>query len=213
MRAVVIGSGRGFGAEVCAALRRRKVKVVGVSRSRTEGVDFVCDVFDHGRLTSVMAQILYHRGPVDALFCVAGHVNPKPSSELRPQDWDAAWRMNVGYVTVAWHALRESLEASQTPILATIGSHWSVSTGLDAIAPHIVTKHALRAYTLELAASHEWLAANHYCLPTMDGTRYGFVSSPVSPKRSAECVVKNAFARRSGRTYMVKPDGTAYITP
>lgn len=164
-------------------------------------------------LVTVLAQVLHHRGPVDALFCVAGHVNPKPSSELRPQDWDAAWRMNVGYVTVAWHALRDSLEASDTPILATIGSFWSVNTGLDTIVPHIVTKHALRTYTLELASNHSWLAANHYCLPVMDGARYGFVSSPVSPKRAAECVVKNAFARQRGLTYMIEPDDTVYLHP
>lgn len=222
MRAVVIGSGRGFGAEICTALRRRGVEVVGVSRTRTKGVDFVCNAFDHSMLTSVLAQVLYHRGRVDALFCVAGHVNPKPSSELRPQDWDAAWRMNFGYAPIAWQSLRSSLEQSKLAVLATIGSHWSVNTGCDMLAPYIVTKHALRAYTRELAASHPWLAANHYCVPTMQTPRYRQLiedsqgeifshTNPASPRRVAQCVVKNALARQSGQTYMIEPDDTVWI--
>lgn len=219
MNAVVIGSGRGFGAAICHQLRQRGWNVIGVSRTRTPDVEFQLNVFDLSMVISTVAQIKFRHGSIDAVFCVAGHVNPKSSVELRPQDWNEAWRVNVGYVTVVWHELFETLARSDAPVFATIGSHWSVNHGCDALTPYIVTKHALRAYTAELAANHSWLSANHYCVPTMDTPRYRALreagtrdvfthAKPADPMVVADTVVHHATDRLvSGTTYMVGASG------
>ena len=185
------GIGRGIaelfaaeGAKVVVAARREDVLNEVASGIRTRGGEAliaVADVTKEGDAASVFAKAVKAHGRVDILVNNAGVAAGKPIDEMTLQYWNDVVAANMTSVfLMSREAIRQmKAQSPQGGRIINMGSVSAKTPRPDSIA-YTATKFAVQGMTHQL---------------TMDGRKYGVVSSVIHPGATL-----SDFSKRRGRT-------------
>lgn len=157
--AVVTGAGRGIGAGISQALAREGAHVVLVARTESEisaGADAIRaeggsasalagDVAEEGAVARIGATVLERYGNVDILVNNAGIGIFKPVREMRVEEFDAMWRVNMRGVFLMTKAFLPTMEAHEKGTIVNIAS-LAGKNSMKSGAGYCATKWALRGF-------------------------------------------------------------------
>jgi NAD(P)-dependent dehydrogenase (short-subunit alcohol dehydrogenase family) len=159
---VVTGGGSGIGRALCRRFAREGARaVVVVDREPTayevateiDGFAMSADVGVAEDVARVVQHTLDVHGRID-LFCSnAGIGGGEGGIDVRDQDWDRIWHVNVMAHVYAARALLPSMLAAGRGYLLQTASAAGLLTQIGS-APYAVTKHAAVAFA-------EWLAVTY----------------------------------------------------
>jgi len=185
MKALIIGGTKGFGKEISKMFIRKGYAVIIIGRTKAN--KYNCDIQNSKEFKITLQKIKNeHQKGIDIIVFVVGFAEPKEYSQITEEDWFKSLKNNLVYVAQAIKELEVLLLKTKQPKVITIGSQWSYKLGNRYLIPYIVSKHALRTLTLELAKDQKKIKYNHYCVPTMKTPGYSKVRKgflKVDPKR------------------------------
>lgn len=129
MDILITGAGRGIGAGLTAAYRKRGDRVTGTLRTGGTGNDLLMDLRDPASIRSA-AQAFSNR-PLDLLICNAG-IYPESKSErldsgYAPDLWAEGFAVNVTGAFLTVQAFVPNLRQSKAPKIAFIASQMGSS--------------------------------------------------------------------------------------
>ena len=157
MKTVLItGGSRGIGAAAVEAFARRGDKVYFIYETHHEDAKAVaektgataicCDVADGNAVKAAFRQI----GSVDILVCNAGICYSGLMSQLREEQWDRIFDVNVKGIYHCVNAAMAGFLEKQSGCIITVSSMWG-QVGASCEAAYSATKGAVIALTQALA--------------------------------------------------------------
>jgi NAD(P)-dependent dehydrogenase (short-subunit alcohol dehydrogenase family) len=169
--AVVTGASRGIGRALALGLAQSGAHVVAVARGKpgldetveqiqTEGGSaqaLELDVEDIEAGQAAIAQIAVEHGRLDILVNCAGTNVRDSVTDIKPEDFDRIWSVNVRGVLFLSQAAGRIMIQAQSGKIINIASATSF-IGLSKVASYATSKGALAQMTRTLAA--EWAAHN-----------------------------------------------------
>jgi NAD(P)-dependent dehydrogenase (short-subunit alcohol dehydrogenase family) len=227
-RALVSGAGRGIGLAAAAALAGAGAQVTLIARSRGEieeaaaairargqaAEPLVLDVTD---LAATQAAI-GAKAPFDILVNNAGTNRPAPFIEVRPEDFDAIFALNVrSAFFVAQAVARRMVEAGRPGSIINISSQMG-HVGAARRTVYCASKHAMEGFTKAMAIE---LAPHHIRVNTLGPT---FIETPLTrpffadPAFRAEVLKKIKLGRLgqvedlTGAIVFLASDASALVT-
>lgn len=227
-RAMVAGASSGIGLGAAVALAEQGAQVVLVARGADALAGIVAEMqaagFDAKALTldvtdiAATAVAVEKYGPFDVLVNSAGLARHSAATETTPEDYDAAFQLNVRATYFLTQSVARGLIAAGKPgSIITISSQMGHVGGVDR-AVYAATKHALEGMTKSMAI--EWgphgIRVNTLC-PT-------FIRTPLAeqtlqnPERAAWILSKIKLGRVGevedimGAVAFLASDAAALIT-
>ena len=162
---VVTGAGRGIGREIALNCARQGGSMVLAARSVEalqkvadlieadggEALEVETDVSDPGAVAALADQVLSRWGRVDVLVNNSGIGGPSaPLWEVRPEDWEETFAVNVTGVYLCCQAMLPSMIERQSGSIINIGSITGKRPLLNR-TPYAASKAALIGLTRTLA--------------------------------------------------------------
>lgn len=149
---VVTGAAGGIGRALCTRFEEeRPAAVVASDVDDSTGV-FRADVSREEDLSRLVRHALSRYGRID-VFCSNAGVLVEGGEQTAPEDWDRAWRVNVGaHITAARLVLPGMLARGRGCLLQTVSAAGLLT--MIGAAPYSVTKHAALAFA-------EWLSITY----------------------------------------------------
>ena len=227
-RALVAGASSGIGLGAAVALAEQGAQVVLVARGAEKLAGIVAEMqaagFDAKALPldvtdiDAAAAAVEKHGPFDVLVNSAGLARHSAATETTPEDYDAAFALNVRATYFLTQSVARGLIAAKKPgSIITISSQMGHVGGVDR-AVYAATKHALEGMTKSMAI--EWgphgIRVNTLC-PT-------FIRTPLAaqtlqnPERAAWILSKIKLGRVGevedimGAVAFLASDAAALIT-
>jgi len=162
-RAIVTGAGQGIGRGIALKLLQSKVDVIAISKNaanleslKNEAgqsggklTTMVIDLSDWGATKSALEKL---NGPIDFLVNNAGVTCVKPLLEIKSEDIDGVFNVNVkAVINVSQVAVKKMLESGKGGSIVNISSNAS-SIGLLEHTIYCASKSALDSVTRVMAA-------------------------------------------------------------
>jgi NAD(P)-dependent dehydrogenase (short-subunit alcohol dehydrogenase family) len=163
-RALVAGASSGIGLGAAVALAEQGAHVTLVARNAATLPTVTTEMQAAGFAVTALplditdlaatAEAVARHGPFDILVNSAGLARHSPAVETTPQDYDAAFALNIRAAYFLAQAVAKSLIAARKPgSLITISSQMGHVGGIDR-AVYAATKHAVEGMTKSMAI--EW---------------------------------------------------------
>jgi NADP-dependent 3-hydroxy acid dehydrogenase YdfG len=173
----VVGVGPGNGAALArrfdkagykvALLARRTDFSAGLVKELGEARAYACDVGDPSSVASVFAKVKSELGDVDVLAYNAGSGTWGTVEQVKPEDFETAWRVNALGLLVAGQQVIPGMKQKGAGSIVVIGATAS-RRGMPQTAVFAPAKAAQRSLA-ESMARHLWPAGIHVAIIILDG--------------------------------------------
>jgi len=173
----VVGVGPGNGAALArrfdkagykvALLARRTDFSAGIAKDLGEARAYACDVGDPSSVASAFAKVKSELGDVDVLAYNAGSGIWGTVEQVKPEDFETAWRVNALGLLVAGQQVIPAMKQKGAGSIVVIGATAS-RRGMPQTAVFAPAKAAQRSLA-ESMARHLWPAGIHVSIIILDG--------------------------------------------
>jgi 3-oxoacyl-[acyl-carrier protein] reductase len=186
---IITGASRGIGRGIAEALTKEKANLILIARSEEELKKFVhnhgnnhkyyvCDLFKQADIKKVTQKIKKENNKVDILINVAGIGIYSKFEELKFDDWNKSYSLNITAPFLLTQSFFPELQKSENSLVLNIGSGAGVIPMRERSA-YCSTKFALRGLTLSLA---EEFSQPKFCLITLGATITNFGKKTIEQK-------------------------------
>ena len=185
---IVTGAGRGIGKAIAHAVAARGMRVALLARTEKEitqeadvirdgggeALPLACDVSDPAQVTAAVAQCKAKFGVIDALVNNAGAFLEAPIPEIKLEDWDYVFRVNVTGPLLFMQSLLPIMTEQGGGKIINIASTAGLQAYLHQSA-YCASKHALLGLSrcLALEAKPHNVHVHSIC---PGGVRTGFIA-------------------------------------
>ena len=173
----VVGVGPGNGAALACRFDKAGYKVAllarstdfsaGLAKELGEARAYACDVGDPSSVASVFAKVKGELGEVDVLAYNAGSGTWGTVEQVKPEDFETAWRVNALGLLVAGQQVIPAMKQKGAGSIVIIGATAS-RRGMPQTAVFAPAKAAQRSLA-ESMARHLWPAGIHVSIIILDG--------------------------------------------
>jgi NAD(P)-dependent dehydrogenase (short-subunit alcohol dehydrogenase family) len=195
LRLLVTGAAGALGAALVEEALSQGAAVAATGREPSlsaaelpaEAVRLVADLGDADACLALPGRAAEALGGLDIVVNNAAVLIRGDFSELTPDDFETAWRVNLRAPILIMQAARPFLEQSAAPAIVNVISTAAFDGGLDRVAPYAMSKGGLVTVTKSVAKQYGPLGIRVLCLnpPGMEGKMRKVLSPEVNAKMRA----------------------------